>query len=214
MTTPPHEDKARKRRSDFEANRNVILRAADDAFAAEGADVSIGAIAKRAGVAPATIYRHFANRHALGKAVYDLRLDAYTAVVKGAQQVEDPGESFRQTIHGIVDLQARDRSFRDLIGTYEDTLPDLEGNSKLSQFGRMMLENFDRAREAGAIRSDVTNADIALLLVASEGIARLASEHSMLPMRRVVNVMLDGVMNTSTELDGSPLSNDELFKLT
>lgn len=214
MTTPPQEDKGRKRRSDFEANRDVILRAADDAFAEEGADVSISAIAKRAGVAPATIYRHFANRHALGKAVYDLRLDAYTEVVQRAKVIEDAGESFRQTIHGIVTLQARDRSFRDLIGTYEETTPEADGDSKLSRFGQAMLGNFDRAREAGAIRADVTNADIALLLVASEGIARLATEHSMLPMRRVVNVMLDGVMNTSTELDGSSLSDDELFNFT
>ena len=214
MPTPPQGDKGRKRRSDFEANRDVILRAADDAFAEEGADVSVGAIAKRAGVAPATIYRHFSNRHALGKAVYEMRLDAYTDVVDRAQKIEDPGDSFRQTIHGIVDLQARDRSFRDLIGTYEEALPEPDGDSKLSRFGQTMLGTFDRARDAGAIRADVSNADIALLLVASEGIARLATEHSMLPMRRVVNVMLDGVMNTSTALDGSPLSDDELFKFT
>jgi AcrR family transcriptional regulator len=214
VTTPPQGESGRKRRSDFEANREVILRAADDAFAEEGADVSISAIAKRAGVAPATIYRHFSNRHALGRAVYELRLDIYTDVVERAQKITDPGDSFRQTIHGIVDLQARDRSFRDLIGTYEESLPDADGDSKLSHFGRTMLGNFDRARDAGAIRADVSNADIALLLVASEGIARLATEHSTLPMRRVVNVMLDGVMNTSTELDGLPLSDDELFRFT
>lgn len=204
----------RKRRSDFEANRDTILRAADAAFAEIGPDVSIGAIAERAGVAPATIYRHYANRHALGKAVYDLRLDLYTAVVSSAVDTPDAGESFRQTIHGIVDLQARDRSFRELIGTYEETLPDPEGTSKLSLFGAAMLANFDRAREAGAVRADVTNADIALLLVASEGVARLSTEHSRVPLQRVVNVILDGVMNTLTELDGASLSNDELFRMT
>ncbi|MGH2958698.1 MAG: TetR/AcrR family transcriptional regulator [Solirubrobacterales bacterium] len=214
MPTPSPAENGRKRRSDFEANRDVILRAADDAFAEDGADVSISAIAKRAGVAPATIYRHFSNRHALGAAVYELRLDAYTEVVERAQQIEDAGESFRQTIHGIVDLQARDKSFRDLIGTYEETLPNPQGDSKLSRFGQAMLSNFDRARDAGAIRSDVTNADIALLLVASEGIARLSTEHSIVPLQRVVNVILDGVMNTSTALDGSSLTDNELFKFT
>jgi AcrR family transcriptional regulator len=192
----------------------VILEAADAAFADVGPDVSIGAIADRAGVAPATIYRHFPNRHALGKAVYDLRLDLYTEAVAKAQLANDPAESFRQSIHGIVELQARDRSFKDLIGTYEDGLPDLAGSSKLARFGATMLAIFDRAREAGAIRADVTNADIALLLLASEGIARLATEHSELPLQRVVNVILDGIMSTTTELDGSPLSDAELFKFT
>lgn len=214
MTTPPQEDAGRKRRSDFEQNRDTILRAADEAFAEKGPDVSIGAIAKRAGVAPATIYRHFKNRHALGEAVYDLRLDLYTAVVTRASENSDAGAAFRQTILGIVDLQAKDKSFRDLIGTYEASLPDLEGTSKLSRFGSAMLANFDRARDAGFIRADVTNADIALLLVASEGIARLSTEHSNLPLQRVVNVILDGVMNTVTPLDGDPLSHGELFEIT
>lgn len=214
MTTPPQEDAGRKRRSDFEQNRDTILRAADEAFAEIGPDVSIGAIAERAGVAPATIYRHFKNRHALGAAVYEMRLDLYTAVVTRGNENPDAGEAFRQTIHGIVGLQAQDKSFRDLIGTYEESLPDMEGDSKLSLFGSAMLANFDRARAAGAIRADVTNADIALLLVASEGIARLSTEHSDVPLHRVVSVILDGVMNTVTELDGSSLSHDALFKIT
>ena len=204
----------RKRRSDFEQNRNLILEAADDAFADHGAGVSINVIAKRAGVAPATIYRHFPNRHALGKAVYELRIDLYNEVVQRAKTTNDPAEAFRQTIHGIVDLQARDRSFRDLIGTYEESATDVLSNSKLADFGTTMFASFNRAREAGVVRADVTNEDITLLLIASEGIARLASEQSEGALQRVVNLMLDGVMNTSTELDGSPLNYDELFKIT
>lgn len=214
MNTGIQEDGRRKRRSDFEQNRGVILQAADEAFAEHGPDVSINTIAKLAGVAPATIYRHFPNRRALGRAVYDLRLDLYTAAVENAQRTSDPAESFRQTIHEIVKLQARDRSFKDLIGTYEDDLPVLGGDSKLARFGSIMLEIFDRAREAGAVRADVTNADIALLLLASEGISRLATEHSDVPLQRVVSVILDGIMNTSTPLDGPSLSHEELFRHT
>jgi AcrR family transcriptional regulator len=214
VTTSANGEAGRRRRSDFEHNRTAILQAADDAFAEVGPDVSINAIAKRAGVAPATIYRHFANRHALGAAVYELRLDTYTAVVKRGEQHSDPAESFRQTIHGIVELQSRDRSFRDLIGTYEETLPDVDGPSKLAEFGGGLLATFDRARAAGAVRADVTNEDIALLLLASEGIARLAAEQSSIALHRVVNLILDGVMSTRTELDGSALSHEALFKFT
>jgi AcrR family transcriptional regulator len=214
MTARPQDDQGRRRRSDFEQNRAAIIEAADAAFADLGPDVSIGAIAERAGVAPATIYRHFPNRRALGKAVYDLRLDLYTEAVANAQQVDDPAESFRQAVHGIVELQARDRSFKDLIETYEDGLPEIDGSSKLARFSAAMLATIHRGREAGAIRSDVTDADVALLLLASEGIASLATEHSELPLQRVVNVILDGIMSTTTELDDSPLSHDELFKLT
>jgi AcrR family transcriptional regulator len=214
VTSPPNAGPGRKRRSDFEQNRALIIDAANEAFAEVGPDVSIGAIAKRAGVAPATIYRHFPNRHALGKAVYELRLDLYIAAVTDAQRAGDPAEAFRQTIHSIVELQAQDRSFRDLIARYEESTPDINDDSKLAKFGSTMIAIFDHARSTGAIRSDVTDADIALLLLASEGIARLASEHSELPLKRVVNVILDGIMSTVTELDGPPLSHDELFNVT
>jgi AcrR family transcriptional regulator len=214
VTSSPQGEVGRKRRSDFEQNRNVILEAANEAFADVGPDVSVNVIAKWAGVAPATVYRHFPNRQALGEAVYNLRLDLYLSVVTKAQESDDPADAFRRTIHGIVDLQAKDRSFKDLIATYEKQLPHVDDETKLAQFGRAMLAVFDRAREAGAVRADVTNADIALLLLASEGIARLASEHSPLPLQRIVNILLDGTMGTRTDLTGTSLSDDELFKLT
>ena len=75
-----------------------------------------------------------------------------------------------------------------------------------------MLAIFDRARESGAIRADVTNADIALILLV-EGIASMATEHPV-SMLRVINVVLDGIMSTTTSLDGPSLSDDELFKMT
>ena len=46
-----------------------ILEAAREAFAASG-DASLNSIAKKAGVGPGTLYRHFPNREALVLAVY------------------------------------------------------------------------------------------------------------------------------------------------
>jgi AcrR family transcriptional regulator len=58
-----------RRRSDAVRNRDAILAAASEALA-ESADVSLNAIAKRAGVANATLYRHFPTREQLVLAVY------------------------------------------------------------------------------------------------------------------------------------------------
>ena len=56
-------------RADAQQNRYRILEAARDAFAASG-DASLNSIAKKAGVGPGTLYRHFPNREALVVAVY------------------------------------------------------------------------------------------------------------------------------------------------
>ncbi|NUQ96501.1 MAG: TetR/AcrR family transcriptional regulator [Streptomyces sp.] len=51
-------------RSDALKNREAILQAAHDALA-EAPDASLNSIAKRAGVGPGTLYRHFPTREAL-----------------------------------------------------------------------------------------------------------------------------------------------------
>ncbi|SDM78836.1 TetR/AcrR family transcriptional regulator [Actinacidiphila guanduensis] len=61
---------AAPQRSDALRNRETILQAAHDAFA-ESPDASLNSIAKRAGVGPGTLYRHFPTREALILAVYE-----------------------------------------------------------------------------------------------------------------------------------------------
>jgi AcrR family transcriptional regulator len=56
-------------RADAQQNRDRILEAAREAFAASG-EASLNSIAKMAGVGPGTLYRHFPNREALVLAVY------------------------------------------------------------------------------------------------------------------------------------------------
>jgi AcrR family transcriptional regulator len=56
-------------RADAQQNRDRILEAAREAFAASG-DASLNSVAKKAGVGPGTLYRHFPSREALVLAVY------------------------------------------------------------------------------------------------------------------------------------------------
>ena len=64
--TEPSEHK----RSDARRNRDAILVAALEALA-ESPDASLNAIARRAGVANATLYRHFPSREELVLATYE-----------------------------------------------------------------------------------------------------------------------------------------------
>jgi AcrR family transcriptional regulator len=56
-------------RPDAQQNRDRILEVARDALTASS-DASLNSIAKKAGVGPGTLYRHFPNREALVLAVY------------------------------------------------------------------------------------------------------------------------------------------------
>lgn len=61
----PKLPQARPPRADAQRNRSHILDIAGVAFGEEGIDVSMDSIAKRAGVGPGTLYRHFPTRDAL-----------------------------------------------------------------------------------------------------------------------------------------------------
>jgi AcrR family transcriptional regulator len=60
----------RKPRADAARNRERLLKAATAVFSAGGADASLEAVARRAGVGIGTLYRHFPTREALYEAVY------------------------------------------------------------------------------------------------------------------------------------------------
>src|SRR5580704_471477 len=65
----------RRPRADAARNRDLLITAAAEAFAARGADVSLEDIARSAGVGIGTLYRHFPTRESLVEAVYRHEID-------------------------------------------------------------------------------------------------------------------------------------------
>src|SRR4051794_38486928 len=112
-------DNGPTRRRDAERNRIAILEAAREAFAEGGVATGVDQIARRAGVGPATLYRHFASKAALVDAVLEDRATALCEIVRTASQVEDPAGALRDLVHRVVDVQMRERSFRDLLAWHD-----------------------------------------------------------------------------------------------
>ncbi|MGX5210314.1 TetR/AcrR family transcriptional regulator [Streptomyces violaceus] len=69
----------RKRRADVQRNRAAPLKEAQRHFLKEGVGASLEAVAKEAGVGPATLYRHFPTREALLAAVLQTRSEELVA---------------------------------------------------------------------------------------------------------------------------------------
>src|SRR5579883_2221824 len=71
----PGEKTGRQPRADALRNRERLLAAAKAVFSSGGAEASLEAVAKRAGVGIGTLYRHFPTREALFEAVYRREVD-------------------------------------------------------------------------------------------------------------------------------------------
>ena len=80
-------------RADAQRNVDALLSAAKDEFTAHGVDVPVRAIAARAGVGTATLYRHFPLRSDLIAAVFRREIDDVTALAARLAAMHPPVEA-------------------------------------------------------------------------------------------------------------------------
>jgi AcrR family transcriptional regulator len=148
-------------RADAVHNRAAILAAALAALT-ESADASLNSIAKRAGVANATLYRHFPTRESLILAVYQeevrqvvITADALLAdrpPVPALREWVDRLAQYAMTKHGLAQgLRAATSSDPLFTETYD---------SIVGALNRLLLA----AQEAGEIRAGLDANDVILAL--------------------------------------------------
>src|SRR3979411_3399359 len=85
------------KRSDARRNRDAILAAALEALTASP-DASLNAIAKRAGVANATLYRHFPTRESLVLEVYRHEVRQLVSTADQLLTEREPGDALREWV--------------------------------------------------------------------------------------------------------------------
>ena len=78
-------------RADARRNRDRIVEVAREVFRERGYDASLDEIAKRAGVGPGTLYRHFPTRDALLDAVMQVWVDRVTETTDKALDLRGAG---------------------------------------------------------------------------------------------------------------------------
>src|SRR5215216_6360769 len=114
---PTHEPNTRVLRADAERNRERILAAAREVFAERGLDAPLDAIAERAGVGQATLYRRFPRREDLIVACFAPKLAEYAEAVEDALRVPDAWEGLRGYLERICAMQAEDLGVQDVLTT-------------------------------------------------------------------------------------------------
>src|SRR5271154_4217264 len=85
----------RKPRADAARNRERILEVAKQEFTRVGANASLEEIAKKAGVGPGTLYRHFPTREALLVEVYRKEVEKLAAAEQEFAKSLPPVEALR-----------------------------------------------------------------------------------------------------------------------
>lgn len=101
-------------RADAVRNRGLLLEVALDAFTHEK-DVTLGAIAKKAGVGIGTLYRHFPTREALIEAVYRTELEKLCDAAPELLATHEPAAALREWMDRFIAYMATKRDLKDAL---------------------------------------------------------------------------------------------------
>jgi len=143
----------RSLRADARRNRERIVAAAREVFAREGHEVQMPDVARAAGVGVGTLYRHFPAKEDLVRALVEDKVRAVIDTTREALSRDDPGEAIEWVVHQNATKMAASRGLRDAMSVIDFGEENPWNADELRRCAEAVLE---RARDAGAIRADLT----------------------------------------------------------
>jgi AcrR family transcriptional regulator len=183
--------KTRPLRADARRNRDRVLEAARAAFGAEGSEVSLDEIARRAGVGAGTVYRHFATKEVLFEAVVVDRMGELVEEARALSDDPDPGRAFSSFIERLAREGAHKRDLVEALAS--DGIHLQLGEAPiLRALTDVLAELLHRAQRAGAVRSDI-GVDDAMALLTGAAYAICHSRADDERTQRLLAIMYDGL---------------------
>jgi AcrR family transcriptional regulator len=188
VPSPP--EQARPLRGDARRNRDRLLAAARELFAARGVDVAMADIAKHAGVSNGTLYNRFPTREDLIEAVFTDRLETMAALARRALADDDPWRGLVGYLTAVCELQAADRGFNEVAAR---GLPLSPAARRFQEEGQAAIgQLLDRAKRAGELRDDLALADLAFVIWGISRTVEMTAGLAPRLWRRHLALLLDG----------------------
>lgn len=182
------DDPARNRRVDAERNRRHLVAVAHEAFARHGTGLPVREIARRAGLAPATVHRHFPSREDLVAAVFSERAQVCERQLGAALADPDSRRALTRTFHRFGEWQAAE-------GPLTDAMLARPAYAALrrehSDAFRRLVE---RARADGVLRPGVSVDDVAIAMMSLTSVRSLPPGEAPSAARRLTSVLLSGLL--------------------
>jgi AcrR family transcriptional regulator len=175
-------------RADARRNYDKLLDAARDAFTQDGPDATLDDIARRAGVGPGTLYRHFPTRQHLLEAVY---LGEVQEMCRAADDLADlsPWDALVAWLRQYLSFAATKRAVAGELVTYIDRDAEVFRTSReaLVGAGDALVQ---AAQAAGTLRPDTSFGEIGRLVGTIGGMSSTSSPEEI---DRMFAIVLDGL---------------------
>jgi AcrR family transcriptional regulator len=183
-------------RADAAKNRAKILEVARALIGAEGSAVSVEAIAKAAGVAVGTIYRHHPTKAALIAAVVNHSIEqiaAYSmASVERVEGGSPAGYELTKLFRLVAERHGADQAVKEAAAAVGSHIPSQNGEfahgTPEHRAWQALQTLLDAAQQAGSVRPDLTPRDLVALVSGAPG-----SGHPTSVRDRYIDVVLAGI---------------------
>jgi AcrR family transcriptional regulator len=177
-------------RVDARRNIDALLVAAKEEFAANGVDVNVRAIAARAGVGTATLYRHFPLRSDLLSAVFRREIDACAAEAPALARDHDPAEALTRWLHRFTGFVTTKRGLAKALHSGDPAFSALPAyfREHLGPAAQLLLTN---AEEAGEIRGGTDPAELLSAVANLSNVPAGSADDER--AYRMVDLLIDGL---------------------
>ncbi|MEV7396539.1 helix-turn-helix domain-containing protein [Aeromicrobium sp. NPDC092404] len=194
--TEAHDAPAKPLRADAQRNYDKLVAAAREVFAERGAEGSLDEIAKRAGVGPGTLYRHFPTRDDLIDA---LMRDWSARVVADSEAAVIDELPARETLEKWFDvfighITLHRGAAAKITAAMDDPSSPIHGKCQvLSSANDRVL---DYVRQTGQLRPGVETRDVMRLV---SGVANVADAAGMPAddVAPMLGIVIDGILQDS-----------------
>jgi AcrR family transcriptional regulator len=182
----------RPRRADARRNYEQLLDQARIAFTEFGVDASLDEIARRAGVASGTLYRHFPTRLDLIKAVLAEQIAELVGLGRGLLTAEDEFDALSTWLRAAL---THGLTYRGLAAAVLNSALDREDgpvstwHAEMFEVGAALLA---RARQSGVIVADADEADV-LKMIGAIAWAAQDTPDSSAQADRLLTLLMNGL---------------------
>ncbi|MYQ37584.1 transcriptional regulator, TetR family [Streptomyces sp. LamerLS-316] len=181
---------SRPMRADARRNREALLSAARQAFLGGDTDAHVEDIARSAGVAVGTLYRHFETREALIEEVYRTEVEVLCAAPGDLLGDHAPDEALRRFLLLLVDHAAVGKGMSGVLESIMATDSPVFDDARTRMADALSLL-LDAGSAAGTLRDDVTGPT---LLRALGGVCAMrATEGWLVEARQITALLFDGL---------------------
>ncbi|MTD54544.1 TetR/AcrR family transcriptional regulator [Amycolatopsis pithecellobii] len=178
-------------RRDAERNRERVLDAAHEVFAARGLEATLNDIAHHAGLGVGTVYRRFPNKDCLVEIMFVAKLDRIRGLAEEALAEPATWSALVRFMEEMAGMLARDR------GLYQVSVSATHGHDRVAAAREEMCRHvgklIERGEAEGLLRPGVSGSDVQAFTVMLGALVDFSQPVRPELWRRYLAVFLDGL---------------------